>query len=115
MTDPTTEARACAAAALDKKAENLVLLDMSGVSTFTDFFVIASAGSEPQLKAIASGVRECMREQFARNPISEGGFPGSQWIVLDYGDIIIHIFHTEKRELYALEDLWSDAPRIALS
>ncbi|MDQ6939502.1 MAG: RsfS/YbeB/iojap family protein [Verrucomicrobiota bacterium] len=68
------------------------------MSTFTDFFVICSAASEPQLKAIAGAV---------------DGFPASQWIVLDYMQVIVHIFHAEKRVFYSLEDLWGDAPRLA--
>ncbi len=108
-------ARACAAAAADKKAEDLVVLDMQGVSNFTDYFVICSAGSEPQLKAIATAIREQAREKFSRRPHSEDGFPVSQWVVLDYGEVIVHLFHTDKRELYGLENLWSDAQRLDLS
>lgn len=112
MTDGETLARACAAAAGDKKAENIVVLDMRGISSFTDFFVICSGTSEPQLKAIASAIREQMREQFDRRPLSEDGFPASQWIVLDYGEVIVHLFHADKREFYGLETLWRDARRV---
>lgn len=112
MTDPTREARACARAADAKKAGDIVLLDMRGISTFTDFFLICSAESEPQLKAIASSIRERMREDFGRSPFAEDGFPASQWVVLDYSDVIVHLFLGEKRELYGLESLWGDAPRI---
>jgi ribosome-associated protein len=112
MIDSETLARACAAAAADKKAENPVMLDMQGISNFTDFFVICSGSSEPQLKAIASAIREQVREKHDRRPRSEDGFPASQWVILDYGDVIVHLFHTEKRELYGLENLWSDARRV---
>ena len=112
MIDSETLARACAAAAADKKAENPVMLDMQGISNFTDFFVICSGSSEPQLKAIASAIREQVREKYDRRPRSEDGFPASQWVILDYGDVIVHLFHTEKRELYGLENLWSDARRV---
>lgn len=112
MTDSETLARACAAAADDKKAENPVILDMQGISNFTDFFVICSGSSEPQLKAIASSIREQVREKFDRRPKSEDGYPASQWVILDYGDVIVHLFHNEKRELYGLENLWSDAKRL---
>ncbi len=114
MTDSETIARACAAAAADKKAENLVLLDLRGVSGFTDFFLICSGTSEPQLKAISSSIRESLREKFGTRPLAEDGYPTSQWVVLDYGDVICHLFHGEKREFYDLENLWSDARRIAL-
>ncbi len=109
MTDSEITARACARAADTKKAENIVVLDMSGISSFTDFFVICSGSSEPQLKAISSEVRECLRVELNRHPLSADGFPASQWVVLDYGDVIIHMFHTDKRDLYCLESLWSDA------
>ncbi|MBN8708480.1 MAG: ribosome silencing factor [Verrucomicrobia bacterium 61-8] len=112
MTDGEKLARACAAAAADKKAEDITVLDMQGISTFTDYFVICSGSSEPQLKAIASSIREQCREKLDRKPASEDGFPISQWIVLDYGDVIVHLFHNDKREFYGLENLWSDAKRL---
>jgi ribosome-associated protein len=114
MTDSETIARACAAAAAEKKAENLVLLDLRGVSGFTDFFLICSGSSEPQLKAISSSIREFVREKYGQRPHAEDGYPASQWVVLDYGDVICHLFHGEKREFYDLENLWSDAKRVAL-
>lgn len=112
MSEAGTIARACAAAASDKKASDIVVLDMEGISTFTDFFVICSADSEPQIRAVASAIRESLREKFGRKPLSEDGFPASQWVVLDYGDVIIHLFHSAKREHYDLEKLWSDARRV---
>ena len=114
MTDSETIARACARAAADKKAENLVLMDLRGVSGFTDFFLICSGTSEPQLKAISSSIRESIREEFGQRPLAEDGYPASQWVVLDFGDVICHLFHGEKREFYDLENLWSDATRIPL-
>jgi ribosome-associated protein len=114
MPDAATIARACALAAADKKAENLVALDMREVSTFTDFFVIGSAGSEPQLKAIATSIREHLREEHGLRPLAEDGFPASQWVVLDYGDVIVHLFRAETRERYGLEKLWRDAPHLDL-
>lgn len=107
-----TLARLCAEAALDKKAENVVILDMRGISSFTDFFVIVSGSSEPQLKAIAGSIRERVREATGERPTAEDGFPVSQWVIVDYGSVIVHIFHAEKRAVYGLEDLWNDAKRI---
>ncbi len=107
-----TLARLCAEGALDKKAEDVVILDMREISSFTDFFVIASGSSEPQLKAIAGSIREKVREATGQRPAAEDGFPVSQWVVIDYGSVIVHIFHTEKRDHYGLEDLWNDARRI---
>ena len=108
-------ARLCAEGALDKKAENVVILDMRGISSFTDFFVIASGTSEPQLKAIAGSIREKVREATGLRPTAEDGFPVSQWVIIDYGSVIVHIFHAEKREIYALESLWNDARRIEVA
>lgn len=105
-------ALACAEAASDKKAEDIVILDMQGISSFTDYFVICSGSSEPQLKAISNGIHERLKQDFGRSPLSEDGYPMSQWLVLDYGDVVVHIFHTEKREYYCLEQLWGDARRV---
>ena len=102
----------CANAALDKKAENLVILDLRGVSTFTDFFVICSGNSEPHLKAIASEIQDQLREKHQTHPLRVDGIPYSQWVIVDLGDVLVHIFHNDKRSLYALEDLWGDVPRI---
>jgi ribosome-associated protein len=112
MTEGEILCHACATAAADKKALDIVILDLRGISTFTDYFVICSATSEPQLKAISSSVREQVRERLRRKPLSEDGYPASQWIILDYGEVIVHLFQGAKRQFYALENLWSDAKRI---
>jgi len=114
MSDSEKLARLCAAAAADKKAEDLTLLDLREVSTFTDFFLICSGSSEPQLKAISSSIRERVRDDLGQKPFAEDGYPTSQWIVLDYGEVICHVFLGEKREFYDLENLWSDAKRVNL-
>ncbi len=114
MIDGESLARICAEAAAEKKAEDITVLDMQGISTFTDFFVICSATSDPQLKAISGSIREQVQKQAKRRLLSEDGFPSSQWIVLDYGDVIVHLFHSDKRPEYSLEDLWSDAKRVKI-
>ena len=101
----------CAGAASDKKAENILALDLRGISTFTEFFLICSGTSEPHLKAIASGIEDSLRLGHDRRPVAVDGYPLSQWLVMDYGDVVVHIFHQSKRDFYSLEDLWSDAPR----
>ena len=106
-------ARQCAASAQDKKALDPIILDLRNISTITDYLVICSAQSEPQIKAIANGVEQALKENFARHPLAVDGFPTSQWIVIDYGDVMFHIFHEQKRAVYALEDLWSDAPQVS--
>jgi len=104
----------CAGYASEKQAEDVVALDLRGISTFTDFFVICSGTSEPHLKAIASAIEDGVRTDHKRGPLAVDGYPLSQWLVMDYGDVVVHIFHAAKREFYSLEDLWSDAPRLAL-
>ena len=90
-----------------------MVLDLQGISSFTDFFVICSGTSEPQLKAIAAEIEDRLKQEHGVKAVSVDGFPASQWIVLDYLQVIVHVFRQEKREFYSLEDLWSDAPRVA--
>ena len=88
------------------------MLDLREISTFTDFFVICSAASEPQLKAIANEIEGRLKQDHGVRPVAVDGFPASQWIVIDYMQVIVHIFNAEKRAFYSLEDLWGDAPRL---
>ncbi len=90
-----------------------MILDLRGISSFTDFFVLCSGTSEPHLKAIAGEVEGRLKQEDGIRPVSLDGFPASQWIVLDYMQVIVHVFHQEKRAFYSLEDLWGDAPRLA--
>lgn len=106
-------ARLCANVAADKKAEDILVIDLRGLSTFTDFYVICSGSSEPQLKAIAGEISDRLKKENVR-PLGVDGFPLSQWVVADYGSVVVHIFHTTKREIYRLEELWNDAPRLKL-
>jgi ribosome-associated protein len=85
---------------------------LRGISTFTDFFVLCSGTSEPHLKAIAGEVETKLKQDHNIRAAAIDGFPASQWIVLDYLQVIVHVFHQNKREFYSLEDLWSDAPRL---
>ena len=85
---------------------------MRQISTFTDFFVICSATSEPQLKASAGEIETRLKQDYGTRAIAIDGFPASQWIVLDYLQVVVHIFHRDKRSFYSLEDLWGDAPRV---
>ena len=88
------------------------MIDLREISTFTDFFVICSAASEPQLKAIANEIETRLKEDYDIRPGAVDGFPASQWIVIDYLQVVVHIFHRDKREFYSLEDLWGDASRV---
>lgn len=90
------------------------MLDLRGISTFTDFFVICSGTSEPHLKAIAGEIESQLKDEHQVRAAAVDGFPASQWIVLDYLQVIVHIFHRDKRGFYSLEDLWGDAPRLVV-
>lgn len=96
-------------AALDKKAHDLDVLNVAGVTTIADFFIICSATNERQTKAISDSIEERLREQKVRPLLIEGTIPG-RWILMDYGDFIVHIFTEECRRFYGLERLWGDAP-----
>ena len=106
-------AKQCVWAAQEKKALDPIILDLRNISSITDYLVICSAQSEPQIKAIANGVEQAVKEGLERHPLAVDGFPTSQWIVIDYGDVMFHIFHEQKRPVYALEDLWSDAAQVS--
>lgn len=109
--DSESIALAAARAASDKKADDIRILDLRAISSFADFFVICSGNSEPHLKAISSEIREKLRDSLGLRAQADG-FPASQWIVLDYSGVLIHIFQPEKRAYYGLESLWRDAPVI---
>ena len=87
-------------------------MDLREISTFTDFFVVCSGTSEPHLKAIAGEVETRLKEDQNIRAVAIDGFPASQWIVLDYLQVVVHVFHRDKRGFYSLEDLWGDAPRL---
>ena len=88
------------------------MLDLRKLSSFTDFFVICTGASEPQLKAIASEIDDRLKKEHKQRALGIDGYPLSQWVIVDYGDVVVHIFHPEKRAIYRLEDLWNDAPRL---
>jgi len=90
-------------------------MDLRGISSFTDFFVICSGTSEPHLKAIAGEIEARLKADNKITPVAVDGYPMSHWIVIDYSDVVVHIFHETKRAYYSLEDLWSDAPRLPLT
>ncbi|MGD1920361.1 MAG: ribosome silencing factor [Pleurocapsa sp.] len=99
-------------AAEDKKAEDIVLLDVSEVSYLADYFVIITGFSGTQLKAIAESIDKKIEAGYNRLPIRVSGKKEGNWIVLDYEDVIVHIFLTEEREYNNLEELWGHAERI---
>jgi len=97
--------------AADKKASDVVLLQVSALTSLADYFVICSGGSERQLDAIADAIAETLREEGQR-PIGREGNAATHWVLLDYGAVIVHVFAPPEREYYQLERLWAEAPAL---
>jgi len=96
-------------ALLEKKAENILQLEVSSISSITDYFIICHAGSDTQVKALASNVVQKVNEDLEERPIRREGMDTRRWVTIDYGNIIVHIFLAELRKYYQLEKKWSDA------
>jgi len=101
-------------AASDKKAEDILVLDLRGLCQFTDYFVICHGSSSRQALAIADAIEERLFEEGGRKPKHVEGRRVADWILLDFIDVVIHVFVDEKREFYGLERLWGDAPHVDL-
>lgn len=97
-------------AASDKKATNIVILDLREIASFTDYFIICSGRASRQVQAIADEIEEQLRKESCRTSNIEG-YQKAEWILMDYGDFVVHIFGQEAREFYNLERLWRDAKR----
>ena len=102
----------CRELADNKKAEDIVILDVREVSSVTDYFVIASGTSEPHLRAIVDEITDKLKEDQDVRPKAIDGTLHTAWIVLDYFDVIVHVMRTDVRNRYDLETLWGDAPRV---
>ena len=101
----------CAQAALDKKAFDITILELKKASSLTDYFLICSGRSDRQVQAIARSIEEKMGEKGVR-PLGEEGIREGRWVLMDYDDVVIHIFYDQVRFYYDLEGLWIEAPRI---
>ncbi len=110
--DSKSLALLCRELADNKKAENIVILDVRELSSVTDFFVIASGTSEPHLRAIVDEIEGKLREDYGVRPRAVDGTLQTAWVVLDYFDVIVHVMRQDMRERYDLETLWGDAPRV---
>ena len=107
------EAALVAAAAIDdKKGQDVVLLDVSELLVVTDVFVIASGTSNRHVKTLAEDAEGMIKERLERQPLRREGKDHSRWVLLDYGDLLLHVFDQETRDYYQLERLWADAPAI---
>ena len=116
-TDRSIElALVAAQAAADKKADDVVLLDVADTLVITDVFLVASAPNERQVIAITDAIEEALLNLPEKaKPVRREGERAGRWVLLDYIDIVVHIFHSEEREFYALDRLWKDCPRIAFT
>ena len=102
----------CRELADNKKAEDIVILDVRELSSVTDYFVLASGTSEPHLRAIVDEITDRLRDEHRLRPKAVDGTLQAAWLVLDYFDVIVHIMRTDVRDRYDLETLWGDAPRV---
>ena len=108
----TESVLAAAAAASSKKAERIVILDVSNQLVITDHFLICSGNTERQVRSISEEIERKLREERRLKPARREGERESRWIVLDFVDFVVHVFHREDRDYYDLERLWSDAPQV---
>lgn len=106
---------ACAQAADDIQAEDIRIIDLTGVSSLTDFMVVCSGTSLPHLKAVMRDVEKEIIAKYDVRAVSSEGDAHSRWVVLDYIDVMVHVMHQELRELYCLEDLWSKGKEVEWS
>ena len=98
----------------DKKAARMSVLDLRRIVSFTEFFMIADGANQRQVQAIADEINEQLKKEFGRRPVRIEGYSSAEWVLLDYGDFIIHLFNTEARDFYDLERLWRDAGKVDL-
>jgi len=108
--DSKQKALIAAHAAQEKKGQNLTIIDLADRSEYADYIVIVSTYSERQCQAVADAVKQCLEKEHRANPLAREG--QGVWILLDYGDIVIHVSHDDARAYYDLEKLWADAPRV---
>ena len=112
-TDSKTKSLLCLQTAIEKKAQAPVLLELKGISSFTDYFLLCSGKSDRQVQAIAQAIEEALKKRGIR-PLGQEGTLQGKWILMDFEDVVVHIFLEPVRKFYDLEGLWMDAPRIDL-
>lgn len=100
--------------ASEKKAVNIVALDLREIASFTEFFVITSGTNQRQVQAIADEIEEQLKKQLKQRPVRIEGYNTAEWVLMDYGDFVVHIFEQKSREFYDLERLWRDAKKVEL-
>ena len=105
----------CAEQALEKLGSDVIALDLREISSVADYFVIVTATSVPHLKALVGHLEDEVRTKLQRKPLSVDGEPASEWVLIDFGSVLVHIMSEEARNKYELERLWSDAPRLEVA
>ena len=100
--------------ASDKKAFDMVALDLREIASFTEFFIICSGANQRQVQAISDEISEQLKKQLSVKAIRIEGYSGAEWVLLDYGDFIVHIFEKEARDFYDLQRLWRDARKVEI-
>ena len=100
--------------AAEKKATGVVVLDLRQIASFAEYFIIASGANQRQVQAVADEIEEQLKGHHGMRPIRVEGYTTAEWVLMDYGDFIVHIFNKEAREFYDLERLWRDAVRVSL-
>jgi ribosome-associated protein len=98
----------------EKKATRITVLDLRQIASFTEFFVIADGANQRQVQAIADEINEQLKKQAGRRPVRIEGYKSAEWVLLDYGDFVVHLFNKEARDFYDLERLWRDAGKVDL-
>jgi ribosome-associated protein len=101
-------------AAADKKATDIVVLDLRQIASFAEFFIIASGANQRQVQAVSDEIEHQLKKQLGTRPVRIEGYTSAEWLLMDYGDFIIHVFNKEARDFYDLERLWRDAGKISL-
>jgi ribosome-associated protein len=99
---------------IEKRGEDIVILDLRGITVMTDYFVLVSAETTIQTRAIITGITEALAAQGV-DYLRREGWDDARWVLLDYGDTVVHVFRKEEREYYDLERLWGDAPRLDMA
>jgi ribosome-associated protein len=110
--DLDEEVRLAIHCAAEKKATQILALDLREIASFTEFFVIASGSNQRQVQAIADEISEQLKAVLGRRPVRIEGYSTAEWVLIDFGDFIVHIFDKDAREFYDLERLWRDAGRV---
>jgi ribosome-associated protein len=112
---PEALAELCAAYAADKKAIDVVEIDLRGISGYTDFFIVCSGNTDRQTKAIHDGIHKSLKDDHGLLPRRVEGLSEARWILMDYLDVVVHVFTPDTRAFYRLEQLWGDVPSRALT